>query len=182
MQLKQQMEYKKRNIAIQQDHRCLSKNKGVQCQQHDGWNWYPLHCLSKKNKGFDLITVIQKYSSQQLLEYYDLSGTTIFWIRGKREFIKDIIKWTQHNMQLWNDISKITGGTLNVLKCFFQVIVTTFSESRAPVIAAHDKSGYIDIVDHTDNSAQRVEALSAYIPYKSLGTIQEICKKTRWSN
>ena len=88
-----------------------------------------------------------------------------------------MIKQTQHDAQLWNDILKATGGTLNLLKCFFQIITTTFSRGGAPVITAHDESWYIDIVDKTDNSTQRVKALSAYTPYKSLGTIQGICKK-----
>ena len=96
---------------------------------------------------------------------------------GKHELIEDVIKQTQHDAQLWNDILKATGGTLNLLKCFFQVIATTFSQTGATVIAAHDKSWYIDIVDKTENSTQRAEALSPYVPYKSLGTIQGICQK-----
>ena len=73
---------------------------------------------------------------------------------------------------------KATGGTLNLLKCFFQVTSTTFSQAGAPVIATHDKSWYISIiVDRTDNSTQRVKVLSAYNPYKILGTIQGICEK-----
>ena len=95
----------------------------------------------------------------------------------KHESIEEVIKQTQHDVQFWNDILKATGGTLNLLKCFFQVITTSFTRNGAPVIAAHDKSWYIDIVDKTDNSTQRVKALSAYTPYKSLGTIQGICTK-----
>ena len=95
----------------------------------------------------------------------------------KHESIEDVIKRTQHDAQLWNDILKSTGGTLNLLKCFFQVITTTFTRNGAPVIEAHDKSWYINIVDRTDNSTQRVKAISAYTPYKSLGTIQGICTK-----
>ena len=95
----------------------------------------------------------------------------------KHESIEDVIKRTQHDAQLWNDILKATGGTLNLLKCFFQVITTSFSQSGAPVNAIHDESWYIDIVDRTDKSTQRVKALSAYTPYKSLGTIQGICQK-----
>ena len=72
---------------------------------------------------------------------------------------------------------KATGDTSNLLKCFFQVIATTFSQKGAPVIAAHDKSWYIDILNRIDNSTQRGEALSAYAPYKSLGTIQGIYQK-----
>ena len=52
-----------------------------------------------------------------------------------------------------------------------------FLGNEAPVIAAHDESWYIDIIDRTDKSTQRVKVLSAYTPFKSLGTIQEICKK-----
>ena len=89
----------------------------------------------------------------------------------KHESIEEVIKQTQHNAQLWNDILKATGGTLNLLKCFFQVITSSFSRGGAPVIAAHDESWYIDIVDKTDNSTQRVKAISAYTPYKRLGTI-----------
>ena len=93
------------------------------------------------------------------------------------ETIKDVIKRTQHDAQLWNDILTATGGTLNLLKCFFQVIYIKFSRSGAPVIEAHDKSWYINIKDKTDNTIERVQAISAYTPYKSLGTIQGICKK-----
>ena len=94
---------------------------------------------------------------------------------GKYESIEDVIKRMQHDSQLWNDILKVTGGTLNLLKYFFQVIVTTTSQTGAPVIATHDKSWYIDIVDKTENSTQQVEVLSPYVPYKSLGPIQGIC-------
>ena len=59
----------------------------------------------------------------------------------------------------------------------FPSITTSFTRNGAPVIAAHDKSWYIDIVDRMDNSTQRVKALSAYTPYKSLGTIQGIYTK-----
>ena len=96
---------------------------------------------------------------------------------GKHESIKDVIKRTQYNAQLWNDILKATGGRLDLLKRFFQVIPTTFSQTGAPVILAHDKSWYIDIVDQTNNSTQKVKTLSAYTLYTNLGTIQGICEK-----
>ena len=34
----------------------------------------------------------------------------------KHETIEDVIKRTQHDAQLWNNILKSTGGTLNLLK------------------------------------------------------------------
>ena len=43
------------------------------------------------------------------------------------ESIEEVIKRTQHDAQLWNDILKATGGTLNLLKYFFRGITTTFS-------------------------------------------------------
>ena len=48
----------------------------------------------------------------------------------KHESIEDVIKRTQHNTQLWNDILKATRSTLNLRKCFFQVISTTFSKQE----------------------------------------------------
>ena len=70
----------------------------------------------------------QRFRSQ----YRDAEGvfTTIVGMLGfvddnnisntgeKHESIKDVIKRTQHDAQLWNDILKATGGTLNLLKCF----------------------------------------------------------------
>ena len=45
----------------------------------------------------------------------------------KHESIEDVIKRTHHDTQLWNAILKVTEGTLNLLKSFFQIIATTFS-------------------------------------------------------
>ena len=106
-----------------------------------------------------------------------VDGNNISNTGEKYESIEEVIKRTQQDAQLWNDILKLTGSTLNLLKYFFHVITTTFTRNGALVIAAHDKSWYIDIVDRTDNSTQRVKALSAYTPYKSLGTIQGIYEK-----
>ena len=64
------------------------------------------------------------------LQYSDPQGTfkTIIRILGfvdnnnisntgeKHESIAEVIKQTQHDAQLWNDILKATGGTLNLLK------------------------------------------------------------------
>ena len=83
------------------------------------------------------------------------------------ETIENVIKRTQHDAQLWNDILKATGSTLNLLKCFFQVIITVFSRSGAPIIAAHDKSWHIDIKNKSDHTIERVQAISAYTPTKA---------------
>ena len=98
-------------------------------------------------------------------------------IGEKHESIKNVIKRTQHDAQLGNDILKATGGTLNLLKYLFQIISTNLSQTGAPVVAVHNNSWYIDIVDQTNNSTHRVKALSTYTPYKCLGIIQGICEK-----
>ena len=69
------------------------------------------------------------------------------------------------------------GATLNLPKYFFKVISATFLQSGAPVNAVHDESWYIDFADRTDSSTQGVNELSVYTPFKSLSTIQGICKK-----
>ena len=43
------------------------------------------------------------------------------------------------------------------------------------MIAANDNAWYIDIKNNTDNTTECVQAISAYTPYQSLGTIQGIC-------
>ena len=93
------------------------------------------------------------------------------------ESVNDVIRGTQHDAQAWNNILKATGGTLNLIKCFFAVVCITFSQAGAPVIAVHDKSWYIDIINKTDNTTEQVKAISAYTPYKILGTIQGMCQK-----
>ena len=93
------------------------------------------------------------------------------------ESVADVIQKTQHDAQLWNDIFKSTGGTLNLLKCFFQVIIYTFARNGAPVVAPTDPEWFIDITENSDNTSQTVQTISAYTPYKSLGTIQGLCKQ-----
>ena len=71
------------------------------------------------------------------------------------ESIKDMIRQTQNDTQVWNDILKATDDTLNLLNCFFQVVSTTLSQTGALVITAHDKPWYINIIDKTDNTTDR---------------------------
>ena len=110
-----------------------------------------------------------------ILSYLDTNN--IFNNGAPHESIKVVIKRTQHDAQLLNDILKATGGTLNLLNCFFQVISTTFSWSSIPIIVANNKSWYINIENKTDITTKRVQVISAYTLYSSLGTIQGVCQK-----
>ena len=74
-------------------------------------------------------------------------------------------------------MTKSIGGTLNVLKCFFQVINYHFAQNRSTVVAPIDPDLFINITDNSDDLTQTVQAISAYTPYKSLGMIQGIYRK-----
>ena len=105
----------------------MDQDKVVQYQKQDGKKLVSI-ALDIHDK--------QRFGSQ----YSDLEETfkTIIGMLGfvddndisntgrKHESIEDAIKQTQHDTQLWNDILKATGSTLNLLKCFFQFITTTF--------------------------------------------------------
>ena len=97
--------------------------------------------------------------------------------RAPHESVADIIRKTQQDAQLWNNILKWTGGILNLLKCFFQVINYTFARNGSPVVAPTDPEWFINITNKSDGTSQRVQAISTYTPYKSLGTIQGLCKQ-----
>ena len=51
------------------------------------------------------------------------------------ESIVEVIRKIQPDAQLWNNIFKSTGGTLNLLKCFFQAINYYFAQKGPPVVA-----------------------------------------------
>ena len=87
-----------------------------------------------------------------------------------------LIKWIQHDVQEWYDFLKVTDSTLDLLKCFFQVIFTTLCKAWAHVIAAHEESWYIDIKDKTNSTMERVILISSYTTYTSLGITQGIYK------
>ena len=45
----------------------------------------------------------------------------------KYETLKDILKRTQRDAQLWNDIIRSSGGALELTRCFMQVIYYEFT-------------------------------------------------------
>ena len=89
------------------------------------------------------------------------------------ETITEVLKRTQHDVQMWSDILRATGGTLNLSKCFCQAMTYMFSRTGAPVLAPADPSWNIKIKDDRDNSEQKIfNVISPYKTYKSLGTVQ----------
>ena len=54
---------------------------------------------------------------------------------AKFETIQDILRRTQHNAQLWNDLLRASGGALELPKCFMQVITHCFAHNGGPAIS-----------------------------------------------
>ena len=88
--------------------------------------------------------------------------------------ITEVLKRTQYDSQMWNDILCATGGSLNLSKCFCQAITYIFARSGAPVVAPTNPEWKIIVKDDRDNSEQIINAISPYKAYKSLGPVQGI--------
>ena len=76
-----------------------------------------------------------------------------------------------HDAQLWNDILWSSGGALEHSKCCYHYLQTIFHETGAPFF----RPGKFDTsISITDKQGVRTEIpqLSAYTPYKTLGTYQ----------
>jgi hypothetical protein len=79
------------------------------------------------------VKLVRVYDSSKRKEYVDDNNITNNGRDG--ETVKDGIKRTQHDAQLWNDLLRATGGALNMDKCFTQVLAYTFALNGGPVIA-----------------------------------------------
>jgi hypothetical protein len=95
------------------------------------------------------------------------------------ETVQDIIKRTQHDAQLWNDLLQATGGALNLDKCFAQVLAFQFGLNGAPVIAPADPNLTITIQDRLNNKKVVIKPISPYKTYRSLGTEQGTSKNKK---
>ena len=76
-----------------------------------------------------------------------------------------------HDAQLWNDILHASGGALEHSKCNYYWRSTIFDKHRAPVFVTGEFGPPICIKDDKGNETQ-LKQLSAYQPYKTLGTYQ----------
>ena len=93
----------------------------------------------------------------------------------KFETIQDILKRTQHDAQLWNDLLRASGGALELPKCFMQVITHSFASNGSPVVSpAHPY--LVQILDRNRNKTVPIHSISPYATYRSLGTTQGISR------
>ena len=90
------------------------------------------------------------------------------------EKVEDVIKRTQHDAQLWNDLLRASGGALNLDKCFVQVLDYHFARNGGPVIAPADPKIRIIIHDKTNKKDVQLKPISPYRTYRFLGTEQGI--------
>ena len=97
----------------------------------------------------------------------------------KYETLRDILKHTQNDAQLWNDILRSSGGALELTKCFLQVIYWNFSSSGTPFAGPPKNDLHIEIINRTTNKKVKINSISAYATYNSLGTVQGIAPHQR---
>ena len=90
----------------------------------------------------------------------------------KHEDISDLIQRAQHDMQLWNDLVHTSGAKIELTKCFIQIIHFEFGINGAPVIGYLKENFHLELIDPINNHPVRIDPISSYAAYKSLGTIQ----------
>ena len=95
------------------------------------------------------------------------------------ETVKDVIKRTQHDAQLWNDLLRATGGALNLDKCFAQVLAYTFAINGGPVIAPANPDITIVIQDRLYKQDVVIKPISPFQTYRFLGTEQGVSQNQR---
>ena len=112
-----------------------------------------------------------------MLGYVDDNNITNNGMDG--ESVADVIRRTQHDAQLWNDLLRATGGALNLDKCFTQVIDYLFADNGGPVVAPADPSIQIVIKDRLNNKDVVLKPISPYQTYSFLGTKQGISQQQK---
>jgi hypothetical protein len=96
------------------------------------------------------------------------------------ETVADVIKQTQFDAQLWNDLLRATGGALNLDKCFAQVLLEyKLSLNGGPVIEPADPNIQIVIQDRLNKKDVIIKPISPFKTYSFLGTKQGVSKNQR---
>ena len=112
-----------------------------------------------------------------MLGYVDDNNITNNGRAGEK--VQDVIKRTQHDAQLWNDLLRATGGALNLDKCFTQVLDYTFAINGGPVIAPANPDIRIVIQDRLFKQDVVLRPISPFQTYSFLGTEQGISQNQR---
>ena len=86
-----------------------------------------------------------------------------------------------HDAQLWSDILWASGGALEHPKCSYHYLQTEFTDTGRPFFRGGQFGSPIVIKDSSDNKTTLTH-LSAYTPFKTLGTYQAAthCQKTQF--
>ena len=87
------------------------------------------------------------------------------------ESVRDVLKRVKQDAQSWNNLLVSMGGALNLEKFFLQIIHFQF-HNGAPVAAVDYVHHSITLEDKIHHKAHKIGAISAYTPYRGLGTHQ----------
>jgi len=69
-----------------------------------------------------------------------------------------------------------SGGVLELSKCFIQVIYFEFAKSGAPFVRPPKDEFYVELTNRTTGKTEKIECISPYETYRSLGTEQGIAE------
>ena len=64
-------------------------------------------------------------------------------------------------------------------KCFMQVIYFKFATNGTPFVGPPREDLHVDIINRNNNKKVRINSISSYATYRSLGTVQGIAPKQR---
>ena len=69
-----------------------------------------------------------------------------------------------------------SGGALELSKCFMQVIYFQFGASGALFVGPPRDDLHVELINRTTNKTVKIQSISSYSTYRSLGTMQGICR------
>ena len=102
------------------------------------------YCHGAKYKAYDKLLKEFIIGMMSFVDDFNLSNNA-----ERYEKVKDVLKRTQEDAQLWNDIMNASGGALELNKCFMQVIYFEFAKSGAPFVGPPKDEFYVELTNRT---------------------------------
>ena len=83
-------------------------------------------CYQEKASGMKLSDPTHQYNLQQWLEAI-IDNTSIFTNVDKNETIETLVRTLEQDAQYWENLLSVSGGCLELSKCFYYVLAWTFT-------------------------------------------------------